>query len=292
MEMAFGIMNSLRSAYSSLNPEQVRQLAAQPLTIELVADTEESYADMEAYFMPAITSAEDRAAGLLKLHRASNPDKPGSADVVIFEEGLPCPKDGFTFHRDHPERTIEEILEARSDLEVPLARNFIAFRQPAIRRIVNRIARENALFAIVTAMPNVIPSLFELPWAVGEYATDSAFLTVNQVRMAFLVAAASGRGVGLHEQRAAICGIVASAFGWRAIARELVGKIPLGGGLIPKATIAWAGTFVIGRGIEQSYLAGDRIRRNEHKELYEKAVAKGKEVATSLLSSVRKPTAA
>jgi uncharacterized protein (DUF697 family) len=292
MEMPLGIINSLRSAYASLNPEQVRNLAQRPVTIELVADTAESYADMEAFFIPAITSSEDRATGLLRLHRAANPDHPESADITVYEEGVPCPKDAFTFHREHPEQTIEEILDARSDLEIPLARNFLAFRGPAVHHIINRVARENALFTVVTAMPNIIPTLLEIPWALGEYATDSAFLTVNQVRMAFLIAAASGRPVGLSEQKAAICAIVASAFGWRAIARELVGKIPLGGGLIPKAAIAWAGTFVVGRGVEQMYLTGDRIRRNEHKELYEKALVRGKEVASSILHSVRKPSAA
>ena len=292
MHMGLGIFNSLRTAYASLNPEQVRQMAERPVTIELVADTVEAYAEMEAYFIPAITSAEDRASGLLRMRRASNPERPEAADLTIYEEGVPCPKDAFTFHRDHPELTVEEIVDARSELEIPLARNFLAFRQPVVHRIINRVARENALFTVFTAMPNIIPSIFEIPWALGEYATDSAFLTVNQIRMTFLIGAASGRPVGLGEQKAAILGIVGSAFGWRALARELVGKIPLGGGLLPKAAIAWAGTFVVGRGVEQVYLTGDRIRRNEHKELYERALTRGKEVAASILSTVRKPSAA
>ena len=148
------------------------------------------------------------------------------------------------------------------------------------------------MFTLATAMPNVIPNFFELPWALGEYATDSAFLTINQVRMAFLVAAASGREIGMADQKAEILGIVASAFGWRALARELVGKIPLGGGLIPKAAISWAGTFVLGRAIEQAYVTGDRIRRKEHKELYAVALERGKEVAGQLLRTLRKPSAA
>ena len=90
---------------------------------------------------------------------------------------------------------------------------------------------------LVTALPDVIPSLIELPWAAGEFASDTAFLTMNQVRMAFLIAGASDQDVGYREQRAQIAGIVAGAFGWRALARELAGKIPFGGGLIPKAAI-------------------------------------------------------
>ena len=290
--MAFGILKTLQSAYSNLNPEQVRQLAEKPLSIELVADTEEAYSVMEAYLLPAQTFAADRVTGLKTLHRASNRNKLTAADITIYEQGIACPRGAFTFYADRPEQTICDILEAKSDLEVSLARQFVAFRQPAVHRIISRIAKENAMFTLATAMPNIIPNFLELPWALGEYATDSAFLTVNQVRMAFLIAGASGRDIGLADQKAEILGIVASAFGWRAIARELAGKIPLGGGLIAKAAISWAGTFVLGRAIEQAYVTGDRLRRNEHKELYAVALERGKLVAAQLLRTLRKPSAA
>lgn len=290
--MGLGLFKSFKTAYSSLNPVEVREMAERPLAIELVADSEEAYSYMEAYLIPARTAPADRRAGLHSLHRATNPDKPAAADIAIYEQGLACPQGAFTFYAGNPERTVEDILNARPDLEVSLGRQFLAFRECAIHRIVNRVAKENALFTMVTAMPNVIPSFLELPWALGEFATDSAFLTVNQIRMAFLIGAVSGRPVGLVEQKAEILGIVGSAFGWRALAREMAGKIPLGGGLIPKAAISWAGTFVVGRAVEQVYLTGDRFRRNEHKELYEKAISKGKEVATHLLQTIRKPSAA
>ena len=216
--MALSLLKSLRSAYSSLNPEEVRKLAERSIAIELVADSEEAYSTMESYFLPAKTFEQDRALGLITLHRAPNPNRPAKADLTIFEQGVACPRGAFTFYVENPERTIDDILDARSDLEITLARQFLGFREPAINRVINRIAKENALFTLITAMPNVVPSFLELPWAVGEYATDSAFLTINQVRMAFLIAAASGRPVGLAEQKVEVLGIVASAFGWRALA--------------------------------------------------------------------------
>ena len=83
--------------------------------------------------------------------------------------------------------------------------------------------------------------LISLPWAIAEFASDSAFLTMNQIRMAFMIAGGSDREVGYMEQKSEIAGVIASAFGWRALARELVGKIPFGGGLIAKAGVAYAG---------------------------------------------------
>ncbi len=290
--MTFGLLKSLKSAYSNLNPEHVRELAQRPLNIQLVADSEDAYSYMESFLIPGRTSAADRATGLHTLARATEQTVSPTADLVIYEQGISCPRGAFTFYLDRPEKTVEEILDAKPDLEVSLARQFLVFRHPAVERIVSRIARENALFTLMTAMPNIIPSIIELPWALGEYATDSAFLTVNQVRMAFLIAACSGRAVGVAEQKAEILSIVGSAFGWRAIARELIGKIPLGGGLIPKAAISWAGTFVVGRALEQVYLTGERLRRNEHHELYHRALTKGHEVAGQLWDTVRRKTSA
>ena len=77
------------------------------------------------------------------------------------------------------------------------------------------------------------------------------------------------------------------AFGWRAIARELAGKIPFGGGLIPKAAIAYAGTYVAGRVLERLYREGYEFSRKERKLAYESAFEKGKRVAAELIEAFK-----
>jgi hypothetical protein len=121
---------------------------------------------------------------------------------------------------------------------------------------------------------------------VGEYSSDAAFLTMNQIRMAFLLAAASDRTVGYREQRSEIASIAAGAFGWRALARELVGKVPFGGGLIPKAAIAWAGTFAVGVSLERLYRLGYGFTRSERRAVYEDAYEHGKQIAGMLLEGL------
>ena len=103
---------------------------------------------------------------------------------------------------------------------------------------------------------------------MGEFASDTAFLTANQIRMAFLLAAANDRDIGYHEQRGEIASIILGAFGWRALARELVGKIPWGGGLVPKAAIAYAGTRVVGMSLERYYRLGKAYTRAERRLAY------------------------
>jgi hypothetical protein len=139
----------------------------------------------------------------------------------------------------------------------------------------------------VTALPDVVPSLISIPWAAGEFTSDTAFLTVNQIRMAFQLAAASDRPVGYREQKSEIASILAGAFGWRALARELIGKVPFGGGLLPKAGIAYAATFAVGLSLERLYRLGYGFTRAERRAVYEEAFEHGKQIASMLLNNLR-----
>jgi hypothetical protein len=111
--------------------------------------------------------------------------------------------------------------------------------------------------------------------------------------MAFLLAAANDREVGYSQQKAEVVSIMMGAFGWRALARELAGKIPLGGGLIPKAAIAYAGTRVVGLSLERLYRIGHAYTREERRLAYEDSLARGKNFAAALLEGIRRknPTA-
>jgi hypothetical protein len=90
--------------------------------------------------------------------------------------------------------------------------------------------------------------------------------------------------VGYAEQKASIAAIAGCAFGWRAIARELVGKIPLGGGLLPKAAIAYAGTWVVGTGIHKLYSTGAGHTHSEKREAWSNAMVRGRGIAAELHS--------
>lgn len=281
------LARQIRSALRHLNPNQVRAAAERPLSVGLVAASSETLAAMEDFLAPRIISRQRRMELMRVLHRVGDPGAPTSFDIEIYEEGLPRPAGGFTFYREAPERTVEEILQAREDLGLALARHFYPFRKPVANRIIQTVSRENAAFAVITAVPDIVPTLVAFPWAIGEFASDTAFITMNQVRMAFLLAAASDREVGYREQRIEIASIVAGAFGWRALARELVGKIPFGAGVIPKAAIAYAGTYTVGQGLERFYRLGYRLTRRERRAIYEQALEHGRRFVDYLLEGTK-----
>jgi hypothetical protein len=213
----------------------------------------------------------------------SHPRDGGQADIEIWDEALLQPVDAIPFSAENPEDCVDRILDKYPELRLPLARTFPPFRQRVIKRLIHTVSKENALFSLATALGDVIPSIASLPWSVAEYASDSAVLTANQIRLAFLVAAASDHDLGYREQRGEIGSIVAGAFGWRAVARELAGKIPFGGGLIPKAAIAYAGTYVVGASLERLYRFGYGYTAVERKAAYEAAYDRGKQIAKGLL---------
>jgi hypothetical protein len=272
-----------KSALSLLSPEEVRRRANRPLVVGLVAEGSAAYADMEDFLMPPEVSHDKRILVMQSVHRACDSGIPKKYDLVLYEQGLPCPDTAFTFFRDDPGRTVEEIIGARDDLELALARSFYPFRKPVVDRIITSVARENAIFAVASALPNVVPNVLEVPWAIGEFASDTAFITMNQVRMAFQVAAASDKQVGYDKQLVEVMSIAAGAFGWRALARELVGFIPLGGGLIPKGAIAFAATYVLGKGLEHFHGVGYGYTRLQRRDAYQVAYARGKDLVGAVL---------
>ena len=280
--MSLNILKDLKAAYSNLNAAAVRQTAEQHLSIGLVALTEGAYCAMERFLKPPLEGSVSA-----RIYRATDPERPDSFHLVLYDSAVACPENAFVFYALDQVRTVREILDARPELDLPLARNFDVFREPVMDDILHRIANENALFSVASALPNVIPTFFELPWSVGEFATDTAFLTMNQVRMALLMAGACGDPVGYREQKAQIGLIIGGAFGWRAIARELAGKIPLGGGLIPKGAIAYAGTYAVGASLKRYHLHGIKLSLSERRETYQAALERGRKVVGGLISGLR-----
>ena len=265
-----------------LRPEEVRKVAERPVLFGLVAADDWGYTEMENFLLPDTMARSQRLDRAGQVHRAGEPGAPKTVDIVLYQQGIPRGKGVIGFQPENPDAAIHAILEGHDDLGLPLARQFPCFRKPVVEEIIQSVARENALFAITTALPNVVPSLIELPWIFGEFASDTVFLTANQVRMAFLIGAASGRQVGMGEQKAEIGSVMAGAFGWRALARELAGMIPLGEGLIPKGAIAYAATFLIGKGLEHFYGANVPYTREQRVNTYKQALERGKSMLRAL----------
>jgi hypothetical protein len=278
--MALSVLKDIQKIYAGLNAERIRTEAGQNINVGLMASDPATYRRMEQFLAPPAADSTEQGRAL----RAIRPvhGDPSRFDFILCEPGVAVPRNGYTFESDDTGSLVRLIVGENQTSEMALARTFPLFRAEVSGRIIGRISRENALFSIVTALPDVIPNLMELPWAIGEFASDTAFLTMNQIRMALMLAACYGRPLGYSAQKLEIAGIVASAFGWRAIARELVGKIPFGGGLIPKAAVAFAGTYVVGLSLDQINRTGSGLTKQERRDAYAEAFAKARDAVRAM----------
>jgi hypothetical protein len=137
----------------------------------------------------------------------------------------------------------------------------------------------------MTALPGLAPNL-SLPIQIPDIS-DTAFLSVNQIRMSFLLAAASDRPIGYREQRTEIAAIIAGGFGWRGLARWLGGRFTWGGGVVPRAAMAYAGTYIVGLSLERLYRTGYGMTRQERQLAYGDALARGRQIAATIVQSWR-----
>jgi hypothetical protein len=277
----------IRKAIGKLNPKQVREMSERPLRIALYSGSPEGYQRMESFFLHDLTPTRRAESSAALIRQSAGSPQVTHFDLAIYDESVHAPRKALILEAANPELLVHKILNKYQDLGVALARHFPPFRRPYVDRVINKTCRENTLFSLATALPDVIPNLIELPWALAEFASDTAFLTMNQIRMAFLIAAASDREVGYAEQKSEIATVIGSAFGWRALARQLIGKIPFGGGLLGKAAVAYAGTKVLGLSLDRFYSIGYKHTREERDRLYAEAFRQGKELATRILSQLR-----
>jgi hypothetical protein len=278
------LIRQINAAVRQLDPDEVRAAAARPLSIGLAAASSGALAAIEDFLAPPELSHARRTAIFRMLHRAGDRGEPRNFDFVISEAGLPVADGGFAFFPEDPSRMVKEVLSERSDLRLALASNFPVFRGPAIERIIYEVARENALFAVFAGLPGLFTPALERGWVRADVATDTLVLTVNQVRMAFLIAAASGHEAGLFEQRWQIAAIVTGGFGCRALARNVAAEQRVSS-LAIKGAIAYAGTCVVGVALERHYRQGRKMVSSERSRLFRRAFERGLRIAEERLAA-------
>lgn len=278
------MFGQIEQALRHLNPVEVQRLAGQGFLVGLLAADEAAYRGMVRFLLPAGVSPQKARLAGGHAFRVEREEDCGQCDFGLAEPDLDRPTHFYPYEPAQAGRAVDLFVERQEHLWIPVARHFLPFRSAVVERLIRKIARENAMFAVATSIPNLAPSLLQLPWTVGEFASDAAFMTMNQIRLAFLLAAASDAPLGYLEQKAQISSIIAAAFGWRALARELVSKVPFGGGLVAKGMVAFAGTYVVGRGLERYLRLGRGLTAAEKSEHFGQAFQRGRAMVEEIVA--------
>jgi uncharacterized protein (DUF697 family) len=127
-------------------------------------------------------------------------------------------------------------------------------RRPISEDLIREASRANAQFALMSSLPALIPVLGMF---LGGMA-DILVLTKNQAMLVFKLAAIHGRDIddriGILKE---ILPVIGSAFVWRTAARTAIGFAPAPIAALPKAAVAFLGTYTVGQAARYYYERGD-----------------------------------
>jgi uncharacterized protein (DUF697 family) len=146
-------------------------------------------------------------------------------------------------------------LDLAPEHALALGRRFPAFRPVVAERLIRETSRVNAQFAFLSNLPANLPLVGGL---AGDVA-DLAVLTKNQALLVFKLAGVHGRDMQDRVSLAMeIAPVIGGAFVWRTLARSLLGLLPTAIGGLPKAVVAYGGTYAVGEMARYYYSTGRR----------------------------------
>ena len=152
---------------------------------------------------------------------------------VLATDIVKCrPGEGF------PVGEIAEAIAARLGEEgTGLAARLPVLREPLCRELIESFSRKNGILAVAIFVPGA----------------DFPVLTLNQLRLVLRLGAA--HGVEIDQQRLPeVLATVAAGLGFRAVARQLLGSIPVAGWIV-KGGVAYGGTRALGEAAQRYFAA-------------------------------------
>jgi uncharacterized protein (DUF697 family) len=182
-------------------------------------------------------------------------------------------------------RFLPHVVDCCRGIEVAVGR-----RLPALRETVcAKLTRDAALSALkVAGASAVVDHVPLLGVVLGAFASGADMVAITGIQMTLMlnIGATYGRDPDLSAMWEMLP-IVGGGFGWRALARELAGFIPVGGVFI-KAAIAYAGTVVVGEGVAYFYRHGSQMGAADAARVYEDARASAQLFARELFARFRR----
>lgn len=164
-----------------------------------------------------------------------------------------------------------------------LARKYPLFRSAVARELVQDTSFSNAAYAISTGLAEVVPVL-DLPLNVA----DMVILTKSQAFLVYKLGLALGMSTRWQDYVTEFGSVLGSGFFWRQLARMLVGLVPAWG-IVPKAAVAYSGTYVVGHAVLQWYLTGRHVSREQMRQLSTQAFQRGRELSQGLIAKLPRP---
>lgn len=182
-------------------------------------------------------------------------------------------------------RLFAHLVERCKGVEIAIGRRLPVLRETVAAKLTRDAANNALKVALASAAVDHIP-IFGLVLGAFASAGDMVAITGIQMMLLLHIEAAYGRDPDVQRMWQ-LLPVVGGGFGWRMLARELSGFIPLAGIAI-KGAIAYAGTIVVGEGVTFYYEHGRHMSAGQATTIYENTKSEALNFARDLLTRFTK----
>ena len=144
----------------------------------------------------------------------------------------------------------KRLARALGEEATPLAARLPVLREAVCEELIRKFSRQNGVLGVLVFVPGA----------------DLPILTANQVRLVLRIADAHGFEID-RERLPEVLAVIASGFGFRALARKAIGYVPFVGWVV-KGAVACTATRALGEAAVRHFerrapvtrVAGERVR--------------------------------
>lgn len=163
-------------------------------------------------------------------------------------------------------RLFAHLIECCKGVEIAVGRRLPVLRESVAAKLTRDAATNALKVALASAVVDHIPVIGLL---AGVFASAGDMVAITGIQMMLMLHIEAAYGKDPDVQRLwQLLPVIGGGFGWRSLARELSGFIPVAGIGI-KGAIAYAGTIVVGEGVTFYYEHGRHMSSGQARSLYE-----------------------
>jgi len=181
-------------------------------------------------------------------------------------------------------RLFTHLVESARGVEIAVGRRLPPLRESVAAKLTRDAANNALKVAVASAVVDHVPVLGVVLGAVAS-AGDMVAITGIQTMLMLHVEAAYGRDPDV-QRIWQLLPVIGGGFGWRTLARELVGFVPVAGIAI-KGAIAYAGTIVVGEGVTFFMEHGTHMSKGQAAQIYERTKNDTLRFARDFVSKIR-----
>lgn len=164
-------------------------------------------------------------------------------------------------------RVFPHVVDCCKGVEIAVGRRLPALRETVAAKLTRDAANNALKVALASAVVDHIPVV---GLVLGAFASAGDMVAISGIQMMLLlhIEAAYGRDPDVARMWQ-LLPILGGGFGWRMLARELSGFIPIAGIGI-KGAIAYAGTIVVGEGVTFLHEHGTHMSSKQAADIYDR----------------------